>query len=73
MLTMMFAMKMEKVNGFEWVTQRVGMESSWSWSGMLSVGLHCASSCRTPEQQGRKDDEGEGKGQRLAVDAKSDL
>jgi hypothetical protein len=27
--------------------------------------------CRTPEQQGREDDEGEG--QRLAVDAKSDL
>jgi hypothetical protein len=34
----MFAKKMEKVNGFEWVTQRVGMESSWSWSGMLNVG-----------------------------------
>jgi hypothetical protein len=31
------------------------------------MGVHCAS-CRTPEQQGREDDEG--KGQRLAVDAK---
>jgi hypothetical protein len=35
-----------------------------------AVCLHHAS-CRTPEQQGREDDEGEG--WRLAVDAKSDL
>jgi hypothetical protein len=33
-------------------------------------GVHCAS-WRTPEQQGREDDEG--KGWRLAVDVKSDL
>jgi hypothetical protein len=31
-------MKIEKVNVFEWVMQRVGMESSWSWSSTLNVG-----------------------------------
>jgi hypothetical protein len=48
-------------------SNRLGFLEQIRWSRFT---VHCAS-WRTLEQQGREDDEG--KGQRLAVDAKSDV
>jgi hypothetical protein len=67
----------KKENGTtdELLGPRIKIESDWLLyekpvTCIKKRRVHCAS-CRTLEQQGREDDAG--KGQRLAVDAKSDL